>query len=104
MSDNTGNTNNEQSGSEQALTTALSVNSAVPTINIEDELKQSFIDYAMSVIVDRALPDVRDGLKPVHRRVLFDMYDLKVWSTGQTKKSARIVGDVIGRFHPHGDA
>ncbi|MGN1280659.1 MAG: DNA gyrase subunit A [Succinivibrio sp.] len=104
MSDNTGNSNNEQTSSEQALTTAQSVNTALPTINIEDELKQSFIDYAMSVIVDRALPDVRDGLKPVHRRVLFDMYDLKVWSSGQTKKSARIVGDVIGRFHPHGDA
>ncbi|MBO8416086.1 MAG: DNA gyrase subunit A [Proteobacteria bacterium] len=76
----------------------------VTTVKLEDELKKSFIDYAMSVIVDRALPDVRDGLKPVHRRVLFDMYDLKIWSSGQTKKSARVVGDVIGRFHPHGDA
>lgn len=84
-------------------TVADSVNANSPTINLEDELKQSFIDYAMSVIVDRALPDVRDGLKPVHRRVLYDMYDLKVWHSGQTKKSARIVGDVIGRFHPHGD-
>ncbi len=106
MSDNTDNKNSEQNASqssENELTTAQSVNSSVPTVKLEDELKQSFIDYAMSVIVDRALPDVRDGLKPVHRRVLFDMYDLKVWSTGQTKKSARIVGDVIGRFHPHGD-
>lgn len=106
MSDNTDNQNSEQNASqssENELTTAQSVNSSVPTVKLEDELKQSFIDYAMSVIVDRALPDVRDGLKPVHRRVLFDMYDLKVWSTGQTKKSARIVGDVIGRFHPHGD-
>ena len=84
-------------------TVADSVNANSPTINLEDELKQSFIDYAMSVIVDRALPDVRYGLKPVHRRVLYDMYDLKVWHSGQTKKSARIVGDVIGRFHPHGD-
>ena len=75
-----------------------------PTVKLEDELKQSFIDYAMSVIVDRALPDVRDGLKPVHRRVLYDMYDLKIWHNGPTKKSARVVGDVIGRFHPHGDA
>lgn len=76
----------------------------ITTVRLEDELKKSFIDYAMSVIVDRALPDVRDGLKPVHRRVLFDMYDLKIWHNGQTKKSARVVGDVIGRFHPHGDA
>lgn len=89
--------------SQHPVTTAGSVNSGVQTVNLEDELKQSFIDYAMSVIVDRALPDVRDGLKPVHRRVLYDMYDLKVWHSGQTKKSARIVGDVIGRFHPHGD-
>lgn len=79
------------------------VQSVVPTVKLEDELKQSFIDYAMSVIVDRALPDVRDGLKPVHRRVLYDMYDLKIWHNGPTKKSARVVGDVIGRFHPHGD-
>lgn len=88
MSDNTDNQNSEQNASqssENELTTAQSVNSSVPTVKLEDELKQSFIDYAMSVIVDRALPDVRDGLKPVHRRVLFDMYDLKVWSTGQTK-------------------
>lgn len=80
------------------------VSSEGPTVKLEDELKQSFIDYAMSVIVDRALPDVRDGLKPVHRRVLYDMYDLKIWHNGPTKKSARVVGDVIGRFHPHGDA
>lgn len=72
-------------------------------VHLEKEVRQSFINYAMSVIVDRALPDVRDGLKPVHRRVLFDMHDLKVGSSSQTKKSARIVGDVIGRFHPHGD-
>ena len=76
----------------------------VTSVKLEDELKKSFIDYAMSVIVDRALPDVRDGLKPVHRRVLFDMYDLKIWHNVPTKKSARVVGDVIGRFHPHGDA
>ena len=80
------------------------VSSNVTVIRLEDELRQSFIDYAMSVIVDRALPDVRDGLKPVHRRVLYDMYDLRIWNSGQTKKSARVVGDVIGRFHPHGDA
>ncbi|WP_330925615.1 DNA gyrase subunit A [Candidatus Sororendozoicomonas aggregata] len=73
-------------------------------INIEDELKQSYLDYAMSVIVGRALPDVRDGLKPVHRRVLFAMNELgNDWNKGY-KKSARIVGDVIGKYHPHGDS
>ena len=105
MSDNTENpnVNEDNQKAQETQIAASSINSQVPTINLEEELKQSFIDYAMSVIVDRALPDVRDGLKPVHRRVLFDMYDLKVWNSGQTKKSARIVGDVIGRFHPHGD-
>ncbi|MEQ9395129.1 DNA gyrase subunit A [Haliea sp.] len=73
-------------------------------VNIEDELKQSYLDYAMSVIVGRALPDVRDGLKPVHRRVLFAMNELNNdWNKGY-KKSARIVGDVIGKYHPHGDS
>jgi DNA gyrase subunit A len=72
-------------------------------INIEDEMKTSYIDYAMSVIVSRALPDVRDGLKPVHRRVLFGMLDLGVMSNRPYKKSARIVGEVLGKYHPHGD-
>ncbi|MFT4917709.1 MAG: DNA gyrase subunit A [Zhongshania aliphaticivorans] len=73
-------------------------------VNIEDELKQSYLDYAMSVIVGRALPDVRDGLKPVHRRVLFAMSELNNdWNKGY-KKSARVVGDVIGKYHPHGDS
>ena len=72
-------------------------------INIEDELKQSYLDYAMSVIVGRALPDVRDGLKPVHRRVLFAMHELNNDWNKPYKKSARIVGDVIGKYHPHGD-
>ena len=72
-------------------------------INIEDEMKRSYLDYAMSVIVGRALPDVRDGLKPVHRRVLFGMYDLKNFHNQAYKKSARVVGDVIGKYHPHGD-
>src|SRR6202451_2239913 len=72
-------------------------------INIEDELKQSYLDYAMSVIVGRALPDVRDGLKPVHRRVLFAMHELSNDWNRAYKKSARIVGDVIGKYHPHGD-
>ncbi|NQY68479.1 MAG: DNA gyrase subunit A [Flavobacteriales bacterium] len=72
-------------------------------INIEDEMKSSYIDYSMSVIVSRALPDVRDGLKPVHRRVLFGMLDLGVFANKPYKKSARIVGEVLGKYHPHGD-
>ncbi len=72
-------------------------------INIEDEMKSAYIDYSMSVIVSRALPDVRDGLKPVHRRVLFGMYELGVLSNRSHKKSARIVGEVLGKYHPHGD-
>ena len=73
-------------------------------INIVDEMKSSYIDYSMSVIVSRALPDVRDGLKPVHRRVLYGMYDLGVFSNKKYLKSARIVGDVLGKYHPHGDS
>eukprot|EP01093_Parvamoeba_rugata_P016171 TRINITY_DN58_c0_g2_i1.p1 TRINITY_DN58_c0_g2~~TRINITY_DN58_c0_g2_i1.p1 ORF type:complete len:603 (-),score=129.79 TRINITY_DN58_c0_g2_i1:1007-2815(-) len=72
-------------------------------INIEDEMKSAYIDYSMSVIVSRALPDVRDGLKPVHRRVLFGMHELGVRSNSSHKKSARIVGEVLGKYHPHGD-
>ena len=72
-------------------------------ISIEAEMKKSYLDYAMSVIIGRALPDVRDGLKPVHRRVLFAMRDLKNDFNKPYKKSARIVGDVIGKYHPHGD-
>ena len=68
-------------------------------INIEDEMKSAYIDYSMSVIVSRALPDVRDGLKPVHRRVLYGMYDLGVFSNRAHKKSARIVGEVLGKYH-----
>ncbi|PST83051.1 DNA gyrase subunit A [Pedobacter yulinensis] len=73
-------------------------------INIEEQMKSAYIDYSMSVIVSRALPDVRDGLKPVHRRVLFGMLDLGVTSTKPHKKSARIVGEVLGKYHPHGDS
>ena len=72
-------------------------------INIEDEMKSAYIDYSMSVIVSRALPDVRDGLKPVHRRVLFGMHELGVKANSSYKKSARIVGEVLGKYHPHGD-
>ena len=73
-------------------------------INIEDQMKSAYIDYSMSVIVSRALPDVRDGLKPVHRRVLYGMSELGLTSGGQYKKSARIVGEVLGKYHPHGDS
>src|SRR5690242_5536819 len=72
-------------------------------INIEDEMRRSYLDYAMSVIIGRALPDVRDGLKPVHRRVLWAMHELGNTYNKAYKKSARIVGDVIGKYHPHGD-
>ncbi len=79
-------------------------NSRVKEINISQEMRKSFLDYAMSVIVSRALPDVRDGLKPVHRRILYAMHDLGMHSDKPYKKSARIVGDVIGKYHPHGDS
>ncbi|MFA7124868.1 MAG: DNA gyrase subunit A, partial [Sphaerochaetaceae bacterium] len=72
--------------------------------NIEEEMKTSYLNYAMSVIVSRALPDVRDGLKPVHRRILYDMYEMGLRFNTPFKKAARIVGDVLGKYHPHGDA
>jgi len=80
------------------------VNEKILPVDIEDEMRGSYIDYSMSVIVARALPDVRDGLKPVHRRVLYGMQDLGLASTRPYKKSARIVGEVLGKYHPHGDA
>ena len=72
-------------------------------VPIEDEMRRSYLDYAMSTIIGRALPDVRDGLKPVHRRILFAMYELNNMHDKPYKKSARVVGDVIGKYHPHGD-
>src|SRR5690606_37487591 len=93
MADETENENNLVPASDRII-----------KINIENEMKTSYIDYSMSVIVSRALPDVRDGLKPVHRRVLYDMLDLGVTSSKPHKKSARIVGDVLGKYHPHGDS
>lgn len=75
----------------------------IVSVELVDEMKNSYIDYAMSVITDRALPDVRDGLKPVHRRILYSMYELGMTNDKATRKSARIVGDVLGKFHPHGD-
>src|SRR4030081_3790309 len=71
---------------------------------LEDEMRESYIDYSMSVIVSRALPDVRDGLKPVHRRVLYGMSELGLGSNRPYKKSARVVGEVLGKYHPHGDS
>ena len=73
-------------------------------LDVEDELKKSFISYAMAVIVSRALPDVRDGLKPVHRRILYSMHEQGMTADKPHKKCARIVGDVLGKYHPHGDS
>ncbi len=89
---------------EDTENTNIEPNDRIIPINIEEEMKAAYIDYSMSVIVSRALPDVRDGLKPVHRRVLYGMLDLGVTSNKAHKKSARIVGDVLGKYHPHGDA
>ena len=79
-------------------------NSRILEHEIYDEMKNSYIDYAMSVIVGRALPDVRDGLKPVHRRILYGMHELGITPDKPHKKSARIVGEVMGQYHPHGDS
>jgi DNA gyrase subunit A len=76
----------------------------IKPINIEEEMKTSYIDYAMSVIIGRALPDVRDGLKPVHRRIIYAMSELGLYPDKPFRKSARIVGDVLGKYHPHGDS
>src|SRR5438132_10379936 len=72
-------------------------------VSISDEMQKSYLDYAMSVIIGRAIPDVRDGLKPVHRRVLYSMAEQGIRATGPHRKSARVVGDVLGKYHPHGD-
>ncbi|MCK4863353.1 MAG: DNA gyrase subunit A, partial [Dehalococcoidales bacterium] len=80
------------------------VTGTVKPVNIEDEMRGSYLDYAMSVIVSRALPDVRDGLKPVHRRILYAMNDMGLRPNGPHRKSARIVGEVLGKYHPHGDS
>ena len=75
----------------------------VKSVDIDSEMQQAYLDYAMSVIVSRALPDARDGLKPVHRRILYAMHDVGSRSDSTYKKSARIVGEVLGKYHPHGD-
>ena len=77
--------------------------SVMTPVDIESEMKKSYLDYAMSVIIGRALPDVRDGLKPVHRRILYGMYELGLTSTKAYRKCAKIVGEVLGKYHPHGD-
>ena len=84
--------------------TQETVRGLIEPVEIDHEMRTAYIDYSMSVIVSRALPDVRDGLKPVQRRVLFGMDGLGLSYSGQTKKSARIVGEVLGKFHPHGDS
>ena len=76
----------------------------VEQLDINNKVKTSFLNYAMSVIIARALPDARDGLKPVQRRILYGMNELKIYSNSAHKKSARIVGDVMGKYHPHGDS
>src|ERR1022692_5286547 len=76
----------------------------IEPIEIQEEMERSYLDYAMSVIVGRALPDIRDGLKPVHRRILYGMHDMGLLPNRPTKKCARIVGDVLGKYHPHGDS
>src|SRR5262245_57223611 len=85
------------------MPTELPQSNIIP-INILDEMRTAYIDYSMSVIISRALPDVRDGLKPVHRRVLYGMLDLGLANHKPPKKAARIVGEVMGKYHPHGDA
>ena len=82
----------------------LTTQEKIIPVYIEEEMKQSYLSYSMSVIVGRALPDVRDGLKPVHRRILYAMKELGLEHTKAYKKSARIVGEVLGKYHPHGDA
>ncbi|HET6823651.1 MAG TPA: DNA gyrase subunit A, partial [Anaerolineales bacterium] len=79
-------------------------NGNVQQVDIDSQMREAYLDYAMSVIVARALPDARDGLKPVHRRILYAMHELGIRSNSAYKKSARIVGEVLGKFHPHGDS
>ncbi|MCB0234094.1 MAG: DNA gyrase subunit A, partial [Anaerolineae bacterium] len=76
---------------------------AIRSVNIENEMREAYLDYAMSVIVSRALPDARDGLKPVQRRILYAMHDMGMRPSSPYRKSARIVGEVLGKYHPHGD-
>ena len=95
--------NNENRGNQFDYQKALENTKIVP-IRVEDEMKKSFISYAMAVNVSRAIPDVRDGLKPVHRRILYAMGELNLYNDKPYRKCARIVGDVLGKYHPHGDS
>ena len=92
---------NEETNSESTKTTEMT---NTKNVFIEDEIKGAYLDYSMSVIVSRALPDARDGLKPVHRRILYAMDEMGLSSRAPFKKSARVVGDVLGKYHPHGDS
>src|SRR5450631_4891396 len=92
----------EVEGAGQEATAALTYGTIEP-IELQEEMERSFLDYAMSVIVSRALPDARDGLKPVHRRILYGMYDLGLRPDRKHQKSAQAVGEVMGKYHPHGD-
>ncbi len=94
----------EENNLEQLPESNGNGNNRIVSINIEEEMKAAYIDYSMSVIVGRALPDVRDGLKPVHRRILFAMNELGMTHNKPYKKSARVVGEVLGKYHPHGDS
>ena len=89
---------------DKELDMSVIENQKVVDIDLNGEMKKAYIDYAMSVIVSRALPDVRDGLKPVHRRILYDMYESGLLYENDFRKSATTVGDVLGKYHPHGDA
>ena len=89
--------------SRKAKKAVTPIREEITDYSYEDEMKQSFMDYSMTVITDRALPDVRDGFKPVHRRILYAMRAMNVTPDKPHKKSARIVGDVLGKYHPHGD-
>ena len=89
---------------EKQLDMEVLANQKIVNVELNNEMKKSYIDYAMSVIVSRALPDVRDGLKPVHRRILYNMYESNLLYENDFRKSAATVGDVLGKYHPHGDS
>ncbi|MFM8861184.1 MAG: DNA gyrase subunit A, partial [Acidimicrobiia bacterium] len=91
-------------GGDGGVVTEDSPGGSIEPIEIQEEMERSFLDYAMSVIVSRALPDARDGLKPVHRRILWGMYDLRALPDRPTMKCARVTGEVMGKYHPHGDS
>ena len=95
---------NKLSEDNESIDNVVEVREGIAPVEISEEMRRSYLDYAMSVIVSRALPDVRDGLKPVHRRIIYSMYESGYDYNRPYRKSARIVGDVMGKYHPHGDA